>query len=60
MATQFDPRDAQPCPNAPNSQTLRTSQTLQAKAEIPRYVHNSPEKAPRMQALFSGLQARYG
>ena len=63
MASQYDPREqrAQPtCTNAPDAQTLRTSQTLQAKAEIPRYTPNTTEKAPRMQALFSGLQARFG
>jgi hypothetical protein len=63
MASQYDPRiprETPPCSNAPESQTLRTSQTLQAKAEIPQYVKNTREAAPRMQALFTGLQARYG
>jgi hypothetical protein len=63
MASQYDPRllQATPvCSNAPDAHTLRTSQTLQAKAEIPQYVKDAHEPAPRMQALFSGLQARYG
>lgn len=63
MASQYDPRLTQAtpaCSNAPDTQTLRTSQTLQAKAEIPQYVTDAREPAPRMQAVFSGLQARYG
>jgi hypothetical protein len=63
MASQYDPRiprERTPCSNAPEAQTLRTSQTLQAKAEIPQYAKNTQEPAPRMQALFTGLQARYG
>ena len=66
MASQYDPRETAPdhtCPNAPDPHVLRTSQTLQAKAEIPPYVPKSKEPAPRlrkMQAVFTGLQARYG
>ncbi len=60
MASQYDPREQRECPNAPDAQTLRTSQTLQSKAEIPQYVAKSTEPAPRMQFLISGLQARYG
>lgn len=63
MASQFDPREQHPstqCSNAPEAQTLRTSQTLEAKAEIPRYIKDSVEPAPRLQAVFSGIQARFG
>lgn len=63
MASQYDPRlyRATPaCSNAPDTQTLRTSQTLQAKAEIPQYVKANAEPAPRMRTLMSGLQSRYG
>ena len=66
MASQYDPRKNAPehmCPNAPDPHVLRTSQTLQAKAEIPQYVPKSSEPAPRlhkMQTVFTGLQARYG
>ncbi len=60
MASQYDPREQRDCQNAPNAQTLRTSQTLKMKAEIPQYVVKSTEPAPRMQSLFTGLQARYG
>lgn len=63
MASQYDPRlqRAKPaCTNAPDAQTLRTSQTLKAKAEIPSYVNNARDPAPRMRTLMSGLQARYG
>ena len=60
MASQYDPREQRDCPNAPDAKTLRTSQTLQAKAEIPQYVANASELAPRMQAVFTGLQARFG
>ena len=63
MASQFDPREqraSSKCSNAPDAQTLRTSQTLQAKAEIPQYIKDSVEPAPRLQAVFSGIQARFG
>lgn len=63
MASQYDPRlnrATQTSSNAPDAQTIRTSQTLQAKAEIPQYVKPTADPAPRMRALMSGLQARYG
>lgn len=63
MASQYDPliyRVKPTCSNAPTTQTLRTSQTLQAKAEIPQYVKSTTEPAPRMRVLMSGLQTRYG
>lgn len=63
MASQHDPRDIAPetsCTNAPDPHSLRTSQTLNIKAEIPQYQPNTKEKAPRMMSLFNILQARYG
>lgn len=67
MASQFDPRERGlehlrklEATNAPNAQVLRTSQTLQAAAEIPKYQPNMKEPAPRMQSLFNCLQARFG
>lgn len=63
MTSQYDPplyRATPVCSNAPDAQDLRTSQTLQAKAEIPQYVKSKAEPAPRMRTLMTGLQSRYG
>ncbi|GGA15033.1 hypothetical protein [Neptunicoccus cionae] len=67
MASRYhateNPRETTPeqtCSNAPDPHVLRTSQTLQAKAEVPPRHADSREAAPRLVALFHVLQARYG
>lgn len=67
MASRFHPTEnprkqtrQDTCTNAPDPHILRTSQTLQAKAEIPAAGSDSEDPSPRKRRLYNVLQARYG
>ncbi|WP_069298893.1 hypothetical protein [Neptunicoccus sediminis] len=67
MASRFHPTEnprqqsrQDTCTNAPDPHILRTSQTLQAKAEIPAARPDSEDAAPRKRRLYTVLQDRYG